>query len=185
MAITTLLDAGKENKKDKEADLKIFIKNVQSVASDLESYAIATFMYQYSNNSIDFFIYRFNELNVIGFDISTDALLLNPSANMHDKITHFVKTYYVQSRMSHEYISNVYHTLQTLTSKDNTSLHKSYQGILKKYVHKHSDDFEPAQNVCLFIIGIDVHIICTPNYGPSCNTDTIKNAMQLLTKQTK
>ena len=159
-------------------DVDMFVKGVMDNSASFETYALATLKHQYDTNTqLDFFIHRFNELKVIGFDVSADALLLDTKVDMHQKIDHFVKKYYVKGRMSQSYVKNVFDTLRQFIASNNPTdeqktyiknLKEAYKAVIERCQHKEASTFTAEQQVCLLIVGVDAHVLCTPDPAAEC-----------------
>lgn len=171
---------GKEN----ELSFEKFSDSMSQQNDKLGIYAKQTFKYQYEQTKLDIFIHRYNELKFIGFDISSDAVLMNPMTNMIDKINHFVDTYYVRSRTSPSYLQSMFHTLKqfVVLSPQNkqqklhiSNLKSAFNSIFKASIHEQNASFSPAKNLCLLIVGIDTHILRMPDHKHGLKSDAINS----------
>lgn len=181
--IENLLKFARTDEHDaKTLDLETFVTGVQNSSSSFDTYAAATFKHQYNTNTrLDFFIHRFNELKVIGFDVSADALLLDAKVDMHQKIDHFVGKYYAKGRMNRAYIKNVFDTLRQFVLPPKPTIEQRayverltevYGDVLKRCQHK-DRTFTPEQKICLLIVGVDAHVLCTPDASAKCAEDAL------------
>ena len=161
-----------------ELSFDAFAASMAEENTRIGDYAKGTFKFQYEVTKTDMFIHRFNELKFIGFDLSSDAVLMNPMTDMNIKIDHFVDTYYVRSRTSPSYVKSMFYTLKQFVASDNddqrqkrriSSLKSNFESIFKASTHQSKNTFSPAKNLCLLIIGIDAHILCVPNDKQKCD----------------